>query len=740
MDFNHQLLKKLFLPILFLTVAFAFSQSAKNKTVNVKFTNETITADGVLDELSWQQVEPATNFWQHFPTDSLQAKMQSEIKFMFDDNNLYVGIKVNTPSDKFIIPSLRRDFISTGSDNITLLFDTFNDATNAYLFGSNPAGVQREMLLSGGGRDIRDFNIAWDTKWVCEATIHEDHYILEWIIPLSAFKYTEGTTKWRFNSYHNDTQVNETTVWINVPQNQYYFGLGYMGDMIFEKPLGKSKSPISIIPYINGLVGKDYENDDSTSDFKFGGDAKVAVSNSMNLDLTVNPDFSQVEVDQQVTNLTRFEVSLPERRQFFIDNSDLFADFGDNRDSNPFFSRRIGIASDINGNSIENDIIAGARLNGKLNDNLRLGVLNMQTAEDIANEIPTTNNAVITAQHKVFNRSNIAVMFINKQATKDYDFLAKEDEYNRVIGIDYRLATADNTWSGNYFFHKSFSPGVSSKDYSFGAQTSYNSRSWNFTIKGVYVGDNYRSDLGFIRRTDMFKLFPQVQRLFWPKKGSINSHSISFSPVFFWRPTLDFEKSDHTFITTYEAEFNNTAKLEAKMYNRYTYLYYGFDPTRSDNGVDLPANTDYNYTSVDISYTSDRRKVFSYTLGPSIGSFYNGKKYSFQGMFSWRLQPYFTSSIQINYDNIELPNPYPDEEIWLIGPRVDLTFNKKLFWATFIQYSSQRDNFSINSRLQWRFAPLSDLYVVYNDNYFTDNVFAPRVRSFNVKLTYWLNI
>jgi hypothetical protein len=176
------------------------------------------------------------------------------------------------------------------------------------------------------------------------------------------------------------------------------------------------------------------------------------------------------------------------------------------------------------------------------------------------------------------------------------------------------------------------------------------------------------------------------------------------------------------------------------MYNRYTYLYNDFDPTRSGNGIELPADSDYRYTSFEVKFTADRRKTFSYTLGPSVGEFYNGKKYSFEGLLSWRLQPYFTSSIQINYDNIDLPNPYSDAEIWLIGPRIDLTFNKKLFWATFIQYSNQRDNFSINSRLQWRFAPLSDLYVVYNDNYFIDNIFAPRVRSFNVKLTYWLNI
>ena len=123
-----------------------------------------------------------------------------------------------------------------------------------------------------------------------------------------------------------------------------------------------------------------------------------------------------------------------------------------------------------------------------------------------------------------------------------------------------------------------------------------------------------------------------------------------------------------------------------------------------------------------------------------LDSFFNGNKTSFRANLNYRIQPYFSTSIQLNYDSINLPNPYPDANLWLIGPRIDVTFNKNLFWATFIQYSSQRDNFSVNTRLQWRFAPLSDLFVVYNDNYFTNNVFAPRVRSLNIKLTYWLNI
>ncbi|WP_291803518.1 DUF5916 domain-containing protein [Lutibacter sp.] len=732
-------MKKLFTFFIFLTFFTTFSQSDK-RTVYVKYINEPITVNASLDEGAWSRAKPTTNFWQYFPTDSIRAKQQAEIKMLFDDRNLYVGIKVNAAGKDFIIPSLRRDFRASGNDNISLIFDTFNDGTNAFMFGTNPYGVLREALISGGGTEIRGFTTSWDTKWVGESKIHDDHYIVEWKIPLSAFKYREGETKWRFNSYHFDTQSNERNTWVNIPQNQLIFSLAYMGDMIFEQPLGKSKSPISIIPFVNSLISKDYELDESTNDFKIGGDAKFTVGNSMNLDLTFNPDFSQVEVDQQVTNLTRFEVSLPERRQFFIENSDLFGEFGNSRDSNPFFSRRIGIATDLEDNSIENDIIGGVRLSGKLTNNLRVGILSVQTAEDLKNEIAATNNSVVALQQKLFSRSNLSFVFINKQATKDYDFLETEDNYNRVIGVDYRLASKDNSWVGKYFFHKSFSPSITSDDFSAGASTEYNSRLYNIRLSGVFVGENYRSDLGFIRRTDMLKINPQIERAFWPKKGSIQRHSLSITPVFLWKPTEDFQNSDYTVISRWRATFNNTSEVELEMFNRYTYLYESFDPTGTDDAVELPENIGYHYTSFNANFKSDARKEFSYAIEPSIGKFYNGEKYSVLAQLNWRLQPFFTSSVQVNYNRIVLPSPYPTASIWLIGPKVDITFSKNIFWATFIQFNSQDANFSVNTRLQWRFAPLSDLFIVYNDNYFTDQVFAPRTRSFNLKLTYWLNI
>lgn len=729
---------KNFIFLIFLTGFLANAQVEK-KTVHVKYIKDKITVDGKLDEAVWSQVQPATNFYEYFPTDTAQAKQQTEIRFLFDDENLYVGIKVNGKARDYVVPSLRRDFRAGGNDNITLLFDTFNDGTNAFVFGSNPMGVQREILVSGGGNDVDGFNTAWDAKWFSESTMHDNYYILEWQIPLYSFKYREGETKWRFNSYHFDTQDNERNTWIRIPQNQTIFSLAYMGDMVFEKPLGKSKSPIWVAPFVNAFSGRDFNSNESTNTFTFGGDARLTVGNSMNLDLTVNPDFSQVEVDQQVTNLTRFEIGLPERRQFFIENSDLFGDFGNDRDSNPFFSRRIGIARNKDGETIENKIIAGARLSGKLNNNLRLGFLNMQTEEDLENEIPTVNNMVISLQQKMFTRSNLNFLFINKQATKDYDFLDPEDEFNRVIGMDYRLASADNTWSGRYFFHKSFSPGVTSNDYSAGFDTRYNDRNLGIRLSGVFVGDNYRSDLGFIRRTDIFKINPQFEYRIWPKSGSIQRHSFQVTPIYLWRPQLDFENSDYTIISRWSANFQNTAELRVSMFNRFTRLYDPFDPTGTDGALELPGLANYYYTSFEIDYRSDRRKVISYRLNPTIGQFYNGNRYSMEASMDWRAQPFLSGSIQMRFDRIELPDPYPSASLLLIGPRIDVTFTKSIFWATFIQYSNQRNNFSVNTRLQWRFAPLSDLFIVYNDNYNTD-IISPRFRSINLKLTYWINI
>ena len=175
------------------------------------------------------------------------------------------------------------------------------------------------------------------------------------------------------------------------------------------------------------------------------------------------------------------------------------------------------------------------------------------------------------------------------------------------------------------------------------------------------------------------------------------------------------------------------------MVNNYTFLIDGFDPSNTDGGIPLPSDQGYYYTNFEMEFNSDRRKVFSYRIEPSYGGFFNGERLSIKSELSLRFQPKAFLSLLVDYNNISLPSPYSSADLWLISPKVEITFSKSIFWSTLIQYSNQNDNLGLNSRLQWRFAPLSDLFIVYNDNYFVNN-FEPKNRSINLKLTYWLNI
>ncbi|MEM8509005.1 MAG: DUF5916 domain-containing protein [Bacteroidota bacterium] len=722
-----------------LFLLFLCSLYAQNRSFTVKYVSENITPDGVLDEAIWENAEGPKDFYQYFPLDTVRGIQQTEVKMLYNGTTLFIGIKGNAEGSNYNTRSLQRDFRGGGIDQISLVFDTFNDGNTAFLFGINPFGVRREGLIANGGSNGSDFTTSWDVKWRGDAKIYDTYFTAEMAIPLTSLKFKEGETKFRFNSYRLDMQTNERTSWVNIPQNQPIFNLAFMGDMIFEKGLGKSRTPLALIPYINGIAARDYENNQDLNDVKVGADAKISVGNSLNLDLTVNPDFSTVEVDNFITNLTRFEVALPERRQFFIDNNDLFGNFGGRRDANPFFSRRIGIASDTAGNTIENRIIGGLRLSGKLNRNLRLGFLTIQTEEDAPNAIPSNNNMMLALQKKMFSRSNLGFFFINRQALNAGEFLPEEEEYNRVVGLDYILASADNSWTGKFYAHKSFQPNDDEGNYSLGANLGKNNRFFSAIVDAVFIDEDFTSDLGFIRRKDIFKVANILEGRYWPSKGKINRYQLQLFNVVTWRPELDWLYSDYDLSVEGTAEFKTLERIQARFVKRFVFLVDEFEPTGKDDALPLPADQGYHFNGLELEFQSDQRKLFSFAVAPSYGGFFNGDRFSIEGRMNLRIQPKIDMGLNMQYDHIGLPQPFSSTDIWLVSPRVNITFSKSVFWSTLIQYSNQRDNVGVNSRLQWRFAPLSDLFIVYNDNYFVNN-FMPRNRSINLKFTYWLNI
>lgn len=702
---------------------------------------EPILLDGILDEDVWKTAGWNGDFMQYFPSDTSAAEAQTRIKIAFDDQNLYLAaVMENTFSArKYVSTSLRRDYRGEQNDGITFIFDTFNDKTNAYQFGVNPYGVQREALLANGGNRSEDLNLAWDNKWYAEARIFENHWQVEAIIPLSTLRFQDGGQNWNINFYRIDSHQGERSTWTPIPRNFPIISTAFSRKLIFEEPIKKNSANVSLIPYVAGRTSKNFL--DGTSESltpAVGGDAKIGIGPALNLDLTFNPDFSQVEVDQQVTNLDRFEIFFPERRQFFLENADLFDSFGQSR-SRPFFSRRIGVDIDsATGQNVQSKIIYGARLSGKINEDWRVGLMNMQTATDDELGILGKNYTVMALQKKVFTRSNIGLIYVDRETLgqEGSPSFFDPNAYNRLIGMDYTLNSADGKWSGKLFYHRTFESEEKDAPYSFNAYMLFSDIHWSWSASIQKIGMGFNPEVGYVPRVDFTRFNPDVEYLFYPKSSRINRHGPKLEFEGYWNE--DVGVTDRDINASYSVRFNSLAELNLIQKNRYVYLFRDFDPTRS-GGEPLPAGTDYTTQTIGLEYSSDPRKMFNVQLEAEAGEYFTGNFQRIASEMGLRLGYLANISMNFNYARVRLPAPQSDADLILVGPRIDLTFTKKLFWTTFVQYNNQIDNLNINTRLQWRYAPVSDMFLVYTDNYFPGD-FMPKQRSLVFKLNYWLNI
>jgi hypothetical protein len=734
------------LACLLLVSGFCFSQPS----VSIKRASAPIVLDAVLDEPDWQTAQVASHFMQFFPTDTVLGKAQTEIRLTYDEHFIYIGAKLNNLGPrKYVTPSLRRDFRGEANDGISIVLDTFKDRTNAFFFGVNPFGVQREGLVSnGGGTGDDDFTLNWDNKWYSEAKIYDDYWIAEIAIPFKTIRFKEGLTSWNVNFYRIDSEYAERTTWSPIPRNFDIVNLASLKELIWDEPLKKPGTNVSVIPYTALNTSRNFEKDLPTNtQLQIGGDAKIAVGPALNLDLTVNPDFSQVEVDQQVTNLDRFEIFFPERRQFFLENADLFSGFGV-EGTRPFFSRRIGIARDTStGQNIQNTIYGGLRLSGKINNNTRIGLLNMQAGKESEIKLPSTNYTVATIQQKVFARSNVGFIFVNKQAFQDSiggEFTSRPESYSRTAGVDFNLASKDNRWTGKAFYHRSFDETKSDSAFALGGLLNYSDVKWDVLVFTRSVGANFNPEVGFVRRKDIRQLASTTWYNFYPRQSNLQSHGPGFDFDMVGNETYGFLDWDYNLL--YRFRWRTTARFNIRLRRQYTYLFNGFDPSGS-GGLELQSGTDYKNNLIVGEFLSDARKKFFYIISSRIGQYFNGSLVNLEGVLTYRYQPWGFASLDFSYNRIRLPKPYNSADLFLIGPRVDLTFTRKLFWTTFVQYNSQINNLNINSRFQWRFKPVSDLFIVYTDNYLAESgnneflrIGQPKNRALVLKLTYWLNI
>lgn len=728
--------RSLFL-LLLLCWGCSFKAFAQKKNASFEYhihrANAPLAIDGSGDDAAWQSAEVVSDFYMVLPMDTSKAQVRTEVRMLYDDKQMYLlAVCYEKVAGPYMVESLRRDFSFGKNDNFLVFLDPFDDQTNGFTFGSNAEGAQWDGLLFDGGAA----NLGWDNKWTSAVATEEDKWTFEMAVPFKTLRYKAGITRWGVNFSRLDMKTTEKSAWTPVPRQFPTASLAYTGVLVWDEPPPPAGLNASLIPYALASTSKNQEqHSDGNTSGQVGLDAKMALTSALNLDLTLNPDFSQVEVDRQQTNLDRFELFFPERRQFFLENGDLMTNFGYSS-IRPFFSRRIGLNSSIQ---------YGARLSGKLDKNWRVNLMDMKTNADESGT-PDQNFAVVALQRQLFARSNITMLAINKQ-TLDYDQVTNTDavrRYNRNLGFEYNLLSANNVWRGKVLYLKSFSPGIQSKDQVFAANLGYNDRKWELNAQYESVGKDYRAEVGYVPRTGYQNMSLQGGRWFFVKSGSLINHGPSIMSTSYLSPSGQLTEFTHALI--YRFNFKDRSYLGFWTARDHVKLLQPFDPTNF-TGIPLQAGTQHNWGSFGGEYISKPQQLLTYSMSWRYGGYYaNGKRLRLVGELGYRMQPYAAITMNASFNHLAfgdsevlpLAMQHTQYDFWLIGPRIDLTLTNKLFFTNFIQYNNQTENINLNLRFQWRYSPASDFFIVYTDNYFSDSL-RVRNRALVAKFTFWWN-
>ncbi len=748
----------------------------KSGKMPVVYSENPVTVDGELDEPIWQSVFVSRPFVQYFPYDTSLSKSQTQVAFAYDDKHLYFAVKSidRNPQKQFVIQSLKRDFSVTNSDGVVLTLSTFKDGQNGFSFGVTPYNSQREGSVEGGG----GFGVttAWDQVWHSATQLKDGYWTAEFSIPFNSIRFTPGVSVWGFNVTRFDFKNNEVSNYARVPRNFNVSSLVFCDSLQFMgKPLSKSNRNLVFIPYVSGMTSqgvsgkRTFLSDPISGSPKFGFDAKLGITRSLNLDITANPDFAQVDVDVQQVNLTRYSLFFPERRQFFIENSDLFAGFGF-RQIRPFFSRRIGLSD--NGAV---PILGGVRLSGKLGDGLRIGAMNITTRSvDVkdgnkAVHLPAVNYTVASLQKKVFAASNAALIWVHDQKlgvqrtfTDGKGNRDSTGDYNSVVGGEFNLLTKNNRWGGKAFIQKSFYPGLHGLEgFAHATWLRYKSLHWMAMWNHEYVSRSFVARTGFVPRTDntdaktgkmyrynYYRLEPNLGYTWYPKHKYINNHGISIYNSSYYDSS--FGVTESTSELGYDAIFQKSAIFHFSVDHNYYNLFLPFDPLNKKQFY----FGKYQWFAIHPEFTTNSRKRLSAFCEVIYGGYFQGTKTEFNGNINYRAPrigklklPKLLLSANWNHINVMLPDSLGTSKINLLGLKAEYSLSTTKYITGFLQYNTQTEKMNVNIRFQWRYRPMSDIFLVFSQNYNQFNsvlpnrdiYMGPSYRSLAAKWVYWFN-
>ncbi|MEK7239488.1 MAG: DUF5916 domain-containing protein [Gemmatimonadota bacterium] len=702
-------------------------------TITATATTRAIRVDGVLDEADWKSAAVADGFVQSEPNTGAPASERTEVRVLHDANTLYIGAYLHDGEPGgLVVNDIRKDFKEEDQDDFEVILDTFHDRRNGYVFITNVEGARADRQVASEGREI---NMSWDAVWSVKTRRVADGWVAELAIPFRALRFDAGKSQsWGVNFSRRIRRKNEIAFWSPIPREYALTRLSLAGTLEGVHPEGASRDlrvkPYALARSVRATGGLEFATSGDA-----GVDVKARVTPGLTLDVTVNPDFAQVEADEQQVNLTQFSQFFPEKREFFLENSGVFY-VGDaarnNRVQAPptpdedlllFFSRRVGLT----GGGLPITIPGGVRLTGKAGG-LGVGALAMRTE-------PTTGTAANTystlrLRRNVGTGSDIGLLLMSREGG------AHSADWNRVGGLDANIRFFGKLdW--NSFGVLTRTPGKGSGQYSWRSSLNYEGKDAHIKAATLILGDGFQDDLGFYRRTDVRKWF--LDAGLRPRSPWLRTHGIrELHPHFTWNYYEDLAgrtigKHLHTGQTFF---FNDGSYTELSANPRYEYITAPFRLNRNDKKAPPIAAGGYAWNEWMLKWTTDLSQPVSLAFTGTTGGLWTGSQKTVNATVTWRPTYRFRVAGTVQQSRIALDQPQETFDVTLLTGRANYSFTTNMFLDALAQYDPVAHQFNANVRFNVIHHPLSDLFIVYNEQRFTtpDQRVAPG-RSLVVKFT-----
>ena len=709
--------------LLALFVAGVAGLAAAQPTVTAIRVEQSPTIDGdVTGDPAWRSAVPITGFYQEQPDEGQPATERTEVRVVFTGSTIYVGvICYDREPGAIIVSDARRDAALDQTDSFQIIFDTYRDRLNGFVFGTNPAGIEYDGQvtnegqggagLAGGQRQQggagSGFNVNWDGAWEVRSRISEIGWSAEFAIPFRTLRFPAGAEQtWGVNFQRNIRRRNERSYWAPVPRQYNLYRLSLAGVLSgLEAPALRN---LKLTPFVlaealqSGVrpVGAEFDPD-------AGFDVKYSVTPSLVLDATVNTDFAQVEIDDQQVNLDRFDLFFPEKRPFFLENAGFFT-VGNPGEIDLFFSRRIGIGP--SGERIA--INGGGRLSGKAGK-YNIGLLNMQT-DDVELLIPPpgaphdrlagSNFTVARVSRDLPNRSSIGALFTNRTGIGEY---ARDDDYNRTYAIDGKAGIQQHTVLSS-FVSKTTTPGVSEGDTAFNVRSRTSVPRYDLELGYQEVGVRFNPEVGFYSRRGYRKPDARLLTRWRPRFWNLQELRPHSSYRAFYGSEDGLLESMQIHIDNHW-QFKNSYEFHTGMNITEEGLRRPFEIYP---GIFVPAGS-YKHQEAQLVFMTNQGAPVSLHVESRIGGFFGGERVTL--VPTLRLRAGETLTAEMAYQRNDVDLPWGSFDTNLLRTRISYSFTTHAFLQGLIQYNDRADQWSMNLRFGWLQAANTGLFVVYTD-------------------------